>query len=315
MLISVVSLWLLSVSVSSSGVFEKFSYVHQFAKPVFSTKEKEKIEELENFLSDLWKLDENRMNVGENIEVKVPKSVNLLSYFKPAKDELFQAVSKDMLKYPTYEAFIHLLDNYNPDTEHTEYTTYDRMQEIWTFLHAISETEVIKHTHKFLVKMNLAPKSMEDFLGFLYEMWFTFKRPGSLKVSMKGGEQFAPFEHIFVGELHGDTFHGYHNWIQLYRQEESHKIRVTKFTRKACSDKPHFLSVYFESTITKAKMNGAYVLLGTSPEFELAAYTTVFLMGLPGKLTVNGCSIYLVCTRQLFDKWRPGTCYPKDTFL
>ncbi|KER26613.1 hypothetical protein T265_06185 [Opisthorchis viverrini] len=233
MLISVVCLWLLTVSVSSSGIFEKFSYVQQFAKPVFNAKEKENIGELENFLSELWKLDKNRMDVGEDIEVKVPKSVNLLSYFKPTKDELFQFVSKGMLNGPTYEAFIHLLDNYNANAGHTEYTTYEQMQEIWAFLHAISETAVIKHTHEFL----------------------------------------------------------------------------------ACSDKPHFLSVYFESTKTGATMNGAYVLLGTSPEFELAAYTTVFLMGLPGKLTVNGCSIYLVCTRQLFDKRRPRTCYPKDQFL
>ncbi|VDP91987.1 unnamed protein product [Echinostoma caproni] len=73
--------------------------------------------------------------------------------------------------------------------------------------------------------------------------------------------------------------------------------------------------ITFDAPQWQVTKSDAYFLLGTSPEFELAAYTTVFLFRVPGKLTAAKCPIFLICNRDYYRDWRPATCYPKDKFL
>ncbi|KAF7260893.1 hypothetical protein EG68_02183 [Paragonimus skrjabini miyazakii] len=299
-----------------AGTYGKISYFKQFIAPLIAANTAEKSAALERLLQDLWLLDDNRMEQNDDIEIKLPGGrFSFLSLFRKNGNKLFQHISQDKLDRPTFRAFIRLLDNYEMDTNHTEYMTQEHANETWDFLTEVMNTRVMNRTHQFLADRRLAPISREEFKGQLFEMWFDFHRPRSYKTYALGKGQFSPFEHVFVGELHDGSLSGFHNWIQLYRHEESGDLLVTKYSRKACPKKPHFISIHFDVPKWNVKKRGAYVLLGTSPEFELAAYTAVFLMNVPGKLNINGCPIKLVCIHQFFDKWRPRTCYPKDKFL
>jgi len=89
---------------------------------------------------------------------------------------------------------------------------------------------------------------------------------------------------VFVGEIRDGEAKGFHNWITLYFYEKAGKIDYEGFIPLNNADrrlhKPdptsHLITIRFNYQGNYKPFTSAFV--GTSPEFELAIYTLLFLL-------------------------------------
>lgn len=138
-----------------------------------------------------------------------------------AKEPLFTSVSPEVLKRPTYKAFISLLDNYKSCTGQAEVVTPEEIKENLTFIDAIMGTTVMKKAHEYLASKGKVAPDERHFKQQLYDLWFKLYR------RTKDSKNFdsSGFEHVFVGETRGGTeVIGFHNWIQFYLQEKAGNV-------------------------------------------------------------------------------------------
>ena len=73
-------------------------------------------------------------------------------------------------------AFIALLDNYESSTGVAETVTLEEERENWNFINLIFETELMKLTHKFLVRKGKVSQDEGEFKKQFYDMWFKLYR-------------------------------------------------------------------------------------------------------------------------------------------
>ena len=137
---------------------------------------------------------------------------------------------------------------------------------------------------------------MPELMKLLKDIWFTpYRRwraaasdiatPPSTPVPRRRPNDSSGFEHVFVGEESRGKIIGLHNWIQVYLEEkkgnidylgwtgrqDKHDDGVTLATIKFAwaDDKPGEVTIKPVSTI----------LVGATPEFEIAALSLAFLCG------------------------------------
>eukprot|EP00536_Pseudo-nitzschia_multiseries_P017987 jgi/Psemu1/53534/gm1.53534_g len=233
---------------------------------------------LSDAVQEMWNLDVNRLtpNVDYTIDVQQGKK----PYWKEdaADDPLFVSVDRDAIGRPTYRAFIALLDNYKSQTGNRETTTSREEKEIDAFLHAILQTGPMQYCHKYLraKKGSEIPSSLSGFQKHLHDMWFDLYRRQQANDS-------SGFEHVFVGEVKSGKVSGMHNWIQIYLQEKAGSLDYRGYIkprgRSSASTNfdDHLLTIQFHWEGVEKAVGTS--LIGTSPEFEMALYTTCFLMG------------------------------------
>ncbi|CAL8077418.1 unnamed protein product [Calicophoron daubneyi] len=300
----IVTLFLLTTCPVFAGMYTLYDQAKQLVSPLTNEVSAQRVTNLSRLLQSLWELDENRLESGRDFEISADNRKVWLKFWSNVKPTDFHVKNLTKMEKPTFKAFIKLLDNYKFRSDKTEYEKEKFVKENWAFLNEVMKTKVMQAAHSYLAAQGLAPASKEEFKARLYEIWLRFDR------SPNGG-QFSTFEHVFVGEMVGGKVEGYHNWIHLYRQMRKGRIMIQDFEIKAGKNKP--LVAAFSFTIPKwqATKHGALMLLGTSPEFELAAYTSTFLMGLNGEFKVGRDSVRLICVRAFRRQWRPKTCYPK----
>lgn len=258
---------------------------------------------LNNFLEQLWDLDENRLKPDVHYELDLQGRTRY-SYDGPdrAEDPLFARVDRSVFQRPTYKAFIALLDNYESSTGVGETVTEQEMQENWRFVNLVFETKVMKLAHKFLKYKGKAPPDEDKFKQEFYNMWFQLYR----RSRNTRGYDSSGFEHVFVGETRGDKeVIGFHNWIQFYLQEKAGNVDYKGFMS---SDKnPHLLTIQF-AWKGEVKPKGS-CLIGVSPEFEIAMYTVCYLMGYEAyKVTLGDDPVIIKCHKVA---GKIGTCYPQ----
>lgn len=258
---------------------------------------------LNNFLEQLWDLDENRLKPNVHYELDLQGRTRY-SYDGPdrAEDPLFARVDRSVFQRPTYKAFIALLDNYESSTGVGETVTEQEMQENWRFVNLVFETKVMKLAHKFLKYKGKAPADEDKFKQEFYNMWFQLYR----RSRNTRGYDSSGFEHVFVGETRGDKeVIGFHNWIQFYLQEKAGNVDYKGFMS---SDKnPHLLTIQF-AWKGEVKPKGS-CLIGVSPEFEIAMYTVCYLMGYEAyKVTLGDDPVIIKCHKVA---GKIGTCYPQ----
>ncbi|XP_076463168.1 poly(U)-specific endoribonuclease-A-like isoform X3 [Babylonia areolata] len=239
--------------------------------------------ELSDILSKLWELDDNKCYPGVEYEI------NLQGFVTSTRDtsrdfahkNLFEWVDEEKLfDRETYRTFHALLDNYEMDVMEDEEVTWEERKENWDFLRAIMKTEVMKEAHAFLISKGQAPSEEDDFTRMLHDIWFRlFRRKGGR------GQNSCSFEHVFVGEGRGDEFIGLHNWIQFYLQEKAGNIDYHGFFRRETvrdDEIIRLIAVQFDWCGTKSKpMCSCFI--GSSPEFEIAAYTICLLLDRDGR--------------------------------
>jgi poly(U)-specific endoribonuclease len=196
---------------------------------------------------------------------------------------------------PTYQSFRALLDNYEADASRAEHVTAEEEHENWRFLDAIMETSVMKEAHRFLVGQHRAPTDVGQFKQLLYSIWFKLYR----RTCEDSSSNSSGFEHVFVGETRAHDVTGFHNWIQFYLQEKTGNIDYRGYFRRGTSEEmeksPRLMTLQFMWNKGSGKPIGSS-FIGTSPEFEVALFTTVFLMHVQKvRVQIKKYDVELVC--------------------
>lgn len=272
-------------------------------------------QELSTLFNELWRLDENRMTPGVDYTISVQGRAGYVTLGNHevqdhASQPLFSNVDENKLKnITTVIRFLTLLDNYERSTGVTERVTSDELTEISLFLDAVLQTEVMKRAHRFLVSKGQSNADLRLFKTQLNLIWFhLYRRQRNTGLDSSG------FEHVFVGETKsGNEIIGFHNWIQFYLQEKNNLLDYKGY-KAGRNDIPdhddHVLNLQFSWHSLVKPVGSAFI--GTSPEFEMAIFTVVFLMNTDRSTTVlvniDQCQMELVVIRQGRSL---GTAYPK----
>ncbi|CAN9499172.1 unnamed protein product [Ophioblennius macclurei] len=272
-------------------------------------------QELSNLFNELWTLDENRMTPGIDYTISVQGRAGYVTQGTHvvrdyASQPLFSNVNETKLaNITTVSRFLTLLDNYERSTGVTEQVTREELAEISLFLDAVLETEVMKRAHRYLVSKRQSSADLRLFKNQLNLIWFNlYHRQRNTGLDSSG------FEHVFVGETKsGNEIVGFHNWIQFYLQEKNNLLDYKGY-KAGRHDTPdhddHVLNLQFSWHSLVKPVGSAFI--GTSPEFEMAIFTVVFLMNTDRTTTVlvniDQCQMELVVIRQGRSL---GTAYPK----
>lgn len=269
----------------------------------------EELSDLSLACQKLWDLDENRLVCNKDYAINVQAGKKSYETGDAAEEPLFSFVNKEVWQKPTYRTFYFLLDNYVAETGVAETVTAEERKENSAFLDAICETPVMQYAHKYLVAKGAASEDLHKFKCQLYQMWFQLYRRGVNNDS-------CGFEHVFIGESKGDDVTGLHNWIQFFIQEVKKNLDYRGFIKprsryEVVDGEDRVMTVQFQWNGELKPVSTMFV--GTSPEFEVALYSMVFLLS--SERTNVQIDNYDLCIRayriasQYGDKI--GTCFPE----
>jgi poly(U)-specific endoribonuclease len=277
--------------------------------------------DLEVAIQEMWKLDENKLN--PTVDYQINPDVN-------TSGKLFQEMTETEMalkKRPTFAKFVALLDNYETRRGKGSFKTKELIamletntaeevqrflenqllletqtkgeeDEIDAFLSAIMETQPMQYCHRYLLEKRATrvtiPDDAEGFKKVLEHIWFGF-HDRTKNTTKDAGE----FEHVFVGERDNNgKVGGMHNWIQIYLQEKYKKVvDGIKYNNLDHLENIHFsddCSMQLESNWKSVEEPECSVLLGTSPEFEMALYTTYFLLKNGSDLVLDKCGLNII---------------------
>lgn len=257
----------------------------------------------------------NRMTPGTDYTISVQGRAGYVSQGNHnvrdhASQPLFSNVNEIKLQNTTtFSCFMKLLDNYERSTGVAERVTAEEQTETNLFLDAVLETQVMKRAHTYLVSKGKSSSDLRLFKSQLNLIWFhLYHRQRDTGLDSCG------FEHVFVGETRSGTeITGFHNWVQFYLQEKNRHLDYKGFKARE-QDLPdhddHVLNMQFSWHGVVKPVGSAFI--GTSPEFEMALFTIVFLMNTDRSTTVlvniDQCQMELVVIRHGRSL---GTAYPK----
>ncbi|KAJ3242020.1 hypothetical protein HDU81_008892 [Chytriomyces hyalinus] len=249
-------------------------------KPVPAPTQKE-LQDLSAAAQRLWDLDNNRLNPGKDFQLNLQRKTFVSNQDDMTSEKLFKSVNSDLLrKYPTYSKFLDLLPNFTSKEGVAETVTPARTRDEKQFIDLVYQTSPIQYLHKYLVAKKLAPQDATQFKTMLNKIWFElYKR--------RVRNDTSAFEHTFAGEVRDDTREvmGFHNWLTFYVEEKAGRADYRGFilpkTRGGRGANPtgneHVLS--FQLSWNGDVKPVSTILIGVSPEYELALYTMVFLAG------------------------------------
>jgi len=268
-------------------------------------------------MQQLWDTDKDNRLVPDKHYKLDTQGRTRFSYDGPDKadDPLFSWVDEAALNRPTYKAFIKLLDNYESDTGKAEIVTAEELAENEHFTDLVFGSKPMKLAHRFLVHKGKATQDVAKFKQEFKNMWFKLYRRSRNNRSFDS----SGFEHVFVGETrqNGNSKQkeviGFHNWIQFYLQEKAGRVDYKGFM--GTNKNPHLLTVQFEWREKDEKAGQGEVkpkgsmMIGVSPEFEIALYTVCYLMGHESyKFKFDDTAIIIKC-HQMAGKI--GSSYPQ----
>lgn len=272
-------------------------------------------QELSTIFNELWRLDVNRMKPGIDYTITVQGRAGFVNQGSQVVQDhaslpLFSNVNEIKLRNTTtVSRFMKLLDNYERSTGMTERVTTEELGEMNLFLDAVLDTQVMKRAHQYLVSKGQSSSNLREFKSQLILIWFhLYHRQRNTGLDSCG------FEHVFVGETRSGTeIIGFHNWIQFYLQEKNRHLDYKGYKARE-HDLPdhddHVLNLQFTWHGVVKPVGSAFI--GTSPEFEMAIFTIVFLMNTERSTTVliniDQCQMELVVIRHGRSL---GTAYPR----
>lgn len=233
----------------------------------------------------IYDLDVNRLTPDVDYVLNVQKGKKPYWKEDDARDPLYTRVDEEARLRPTYRSLIALLEHYShEDTVHTKKVVTDpyHCKEVWTFLNAIMETGPMQYCHKYchVNKPHEIPADQEDFVRLLHRIWFErYPRTHG------GRKDSSGFEHVFVGEINKDTgqVSGFHNWVRFYMEEKCGRVDYRGYIKpksrkdSLADSNDHVLTLQFFWKGHEKIMGTSFI--GVSPEFEMAVYSTCFLIG------------------------------------
>eukprot|EP00854_Cymbomonas_tetramitiformis_P011988 gene11988-14162_t len=233
------------------------------------------LESLSAACARLWDLDSNRLVPGRDYVLDVGGGKKAYWSDDKAAEPLFKHVEPNVFDLPTFRAFYDLLDNYNRECGVEEVVTRQEREENGHFLDVICETSVMKYAHIWLAMNGQASPDLKQFKRELHNLWFKLYRRSSSFDS-------SGFEHVFVGEVKHGKVTGFHNWIQLFLEEQRGNIDYKGFIfprrrGQEPDENSQIMTIQFAWGAELKSVSST--LIGVSPEFEIALYTMCFLSG------------------------------------
>uniref|UniRef100_A0A5S6QPL3 Endoribonuclease n=1 Tax=Trichuris muris TaxID=70415 RepID=A0A5S6QPL3_TRIMR len=190
-----------------------------------------------------------------------------------APEKFVSFIATEYLKKPTVTAFLSLMNSFEPQVGTPERTGKQKKRKIGKFLDELLKTEVMNLLQEFLQRFKLFPTaSHQNFKKFLEDLWFTeYARRGSVVDS-------SAFEHVFIGELEKGAVIGLHSWIRFAFLEETGAASYIGYKKEE-----HDSVAKIDFTWNNKRKKQSSMLLGSSPEFDMAAATICSLV-YPGTL-------------------------------
>lgn len=256
-------------------------------RPVVDIEPGDETETLVGVVNRLWEIEEPyRLKVGTDIELSVqhqadfdPLSADGRTVTDRATEPLFAKV--DRSKFGRLDrAFMALLDNYERESDKRESLNAEERAEMDKFLDLLDDSPHMRYVHKVLVKWDLAPSKLRDWMAQVYDAWFT---------NYYGGRT-SGFEHVFVGEekVNRETgkseIIGLHNWIQFAREEARGNMNYLGYAHRGPADGT-MITVKFawvdDDPEIEVKTCSTF-LVGSSIAFDFALASLIFFGGKDG---------------------------------
>ncbi|XP_066259522.1 endoribonuclease CG2145-like isoform X2 [Euwallacea similis] len=164
-----------------------------------------------------------------------------------------------------------LYNNYFLEAEQNEvYTGQERIEEN-NFLDSMLGTPVMQYTRNFLIQKGKLGKDPKEFRDLLRQIWFFMYSRGKGRIGSSG------FEHVFLSEIKNNMVSGLHNWVYFNAEESRGKANYLGYMKKIdLGEKGVILKYHF--TFHDIDKPVGSMFIGTSPELEMALYTTCFVL-------------------------------------
>ena len=202
-----------------------------------------------------------------------------------------------------------MYENYNNDVTVKEDRTKAERREEDEFLDEVMKSKVMIRTVQFLKEQGVVSKSYtaSQFRSLLKELWFDVYSRGQRILGSSG------FEHVFLGEKKNGGVQGFHNWFYFYNQEQKNKINyLGHWEDRKLSDKGTGLAFTFKWG-DEQKPYGS-MLVGTSPQMELAVYTVCLMVREEDKCPVSLGGEAATVTTHVFNRPK-GVRYIASAFI
>jgi len=242
----------------------------------------------------LFSLETN--NNGDKITIDVGCTTDVGNTQDCSSNTLFTAVDSSAFDAPLIQKFLALRDNYVASVTSSEDHTPEEQAEEADFLQAVLETPIMQETYGFLNEKGVFSGSYEQFGAKLETMWFGMYERSSGHLSSSG------FEHVFIGEIKNGDVSGFHNWISWYKEEAAGNMNYLGYWRQAQFSNQMGGGLEFTYFWNNVQKPYGSMFIGTSPELELALYTTCLLV-LPDKQ----CHVQLAGTDVWIQTWTQYT--------
>ncbi|KAK6040068.1 endoribonuclease XendoU, partial [Cooperia oncophora] len=184
---------------------------------------------------------------------------------------LFVKVDESLFKKPSYRQFLALADNFNRETGNAEprVSVTEEKRETSTFLTTVLESKPWKALYEFLHrKGHPFASSPIVFRYWIAQLWFVHYSRARGKADTSG------FEHVFMGEEKNREISGLHNWLRFYTLERN---ATENFDYKGFVIKRGTVMASVKFTWKGDLKRSGSILIGTSPEYDMALYTLCFL--------------------------------------
>ncbi|XP_029170922.1 poly(U)-specific endoribonuclease homolog [Nylanderia fulva] len=203
-------------------------------------------------------------------------------------------VKPEAYEIPTIKSVLALHDNYEMDVKTKETVTPEERKEESELLDKFLETDVFKTAMKFLVDKEFIPNDEYEFRDTLRRIWFSqFQR-------VEGEPSSSGFEAVFLAEKLDSFMIGPQNWIYFAKQEAQKKLDYRGYIKDVkLGDKGEAIKIRSAFNIPDTKHAISTLLVGLSPELEMALYTVCFYVR-PNDvcpISLSGKDINLVSTR------------------
>ncbi|VDM61075.1 unnamed protein product [Angiostrongylus costaricensis] len=212
-------------------------------------------------------------------------SVVACGYIIPRFCSLFDSVEASLLRKPSYTRFIALADNFNRETGVAEPR---EKRETSNFLNNVLQSKPWKVLYDFLKqKGHPFANTPTIFRYWVEQLWFMHYSRA------RGRPDTSGFEHVFMGEEKNNEISGLHSWIRFYMLE---KNATENFDYKGFIIKRGKVMASVKFTWKGDLKRSGSLLIGTSPEFDLALYTLCFLSRRGRQqcqVEIDGCPLYI----------------------
>ncbi|KAI9143793.1 Endoribonuclease XendoU [Paraphysoderma sedebokerense] len=241
----------------------------------------QELSNLSKAVERLWQLDENKFEPEQDYKINLQNYKRVHAQHDAAQQPLFTTVSKQkFFSLPTYSTFYSLLDNYVMETGVKEHVDFKEHHENRAFIREIVKTRVMRYVEEYAKSkgwVKLTPGNDEAWMKFLEDIWFKCYRRES------HGDSSA-FEHVFVGESRDGQIIGFHNWITVFlaefKKHLDYKGYIPPRSRNNMEPSPITRLITIQFTYNNILKPISSMMVGVSPEFEVALFTLIYLSGM-----------------------------------